>query len=54
MDKVKVFDIPSLHESLKRDFETGVITLQEAAIEFFKCNWTPFVDIEYTKEKLGL
>lgn len=50
----KAFDIPSFHESVKRDFETGLITLEAAAIEFYKGNWTHFVDIEYTKKQLGL
>lgn len=50
----KSFDIPSFHESVKRDFETGLITLKEASIEFYKGGWTPFVDIEYTKKQLGL
>ncbi|EGV6865808.1 hypothetical protein EZM72_23715 [Salmonella enterica] len=50
----KAFDIPALDRSLKRDFEAGLITLEEAAIEFSKANWTFFVDIEYTKKKLGL
>lgn len=54
MNDKKVFNIPSFHESVKRDFEAGVVTLEQAAIEFHKNNWTPFVDIEYTKNKIGL
>ncbi|SHH69712.1 hypothetical protein SAMN05444147_11679 [Pectobacterium carotovorum] len=52
--KNKPFDIPSFHESVKKDFEAGLITLEEAAIEFYKGNWTHFVDIEYTKKILGI
>lgn len=50
----KALGIPSFHESVRRDFETGLITLEEAAAEFHKGNWTGFVDIEYTKKQLGL
>jgi hypothetical protein len=52
--KNKSFDIPSFHESIKRDFEAGLITLEEAAIEFYKGNWTFSIDIEYTKKQLGI
>ncbi|CAO94886.1 Hypothetical protein ETA_pET490440 (plasmid) [Erwinia tasmaniensis Et1/99] len=52
--KNKAYDIPCFHESVKRDFESGLITLKQAATEFFKSNWTPFVDIEYTKKQLGI
>ncbi|EHX0164595.1 hypothetical protein K3R59_001831 [Salmonella enterica] len=50
----KSFDIPNFSESLKKDFEAGTIRLKEAAIEFYKANWTAFVDIEYTKKQLGI
>ncbi|TDR72624.1 hypothetical protein [Photobacterium lutimaris] len=36
----KAFDIPGFHESTKIDFEAGLITLEEAAIEFYKGGWT--------------
>ncbi len=48
----KAFMIPALDESIKRDFEAGLITLEQAAIEFYKANWTPYIDMEYTREKL--
>ncbi|WP_160187719.1 hypothetical protein [Escherichia coli] len=50
----KPFDIPSFSESLKKDYEAGTIELKEAAIEFYKANWTAFVDIEYTKKQFGI
>ncbi len=50
----KAFDIPGFHESVKMEFDEGLITLEEAAIEFYKANWTHYIDIEYTKKKLGL
>ncbi|WP_189389350.1 hypothetical protein [Buttiauxella sp. B2] len=52
--KNKAFDIPTFHESVKIEYEAGLITLKQAAIEFYKGNWTPFVDLEYTKKKLGI
>jgi len=48
------FNIPAFHESVKREYEAGLITLEEAATEFYKGNWTPFLDIEYTKKQLGI
>jgi len=53
-DNKKPFDIPNFSESLKKDFEAGTIELKEAAIEFYKENWTAFVDIEYTKKQFGI
>ncbi|ELW2866013.1 hypothetical protein QMI71_004408 [Salmonella enterica] len=53
-EKNKAFNIPGFHESIKRDFEAGLITLEKAAIEFYKGNWTSFIDIEYTKKQLGI
>lgn len=50
----KALNIPSFHESLKKDFDAGLITLNQAAIEFYKSNWTTFVDVEYTKKHLGI
>lgn len=54
MKRKKPFDIAGFHESVKRDYDTGLITLEQAAIEFYKGNWTPYIDIEYTKKKLGV
>ena len=50
----KTFDITGFHDSVKNEFEAGKITLEEAAKEFYKANWTPFIDMEYTKKKLGI
>lgn len=52
--KNKEFDIPGIHESVKNEYEAGLITLEEAAIKFYKTNWTPYIDLEYTKKKLGI
>ncbi|MCS8554267.1 hypothetical protein N0B36_22750 [Citrobacter sp. XY323] len=52
--KNKAFDIPCFHESVKKEFESGLITLKQAATEFYKGNWTPFIDMEYTKKQLGI
>ena len=50
----KPFDIPSFHESIKRDYEAGLISLEGAALEFFRGNHTVSVDTEYTKKQLGI
>lgn len=50
----KIFKIPGFHESVKRDFEAGLITLEQAAIEFYKGHWTAFVDTDYAKKHLGI
>ncbi|HFV5779047.1 TPA: hypothetical protein ACH9UB_003914 [Escherichia coli] len=46
--------ILGFHESVKRDFEAGLITLEQAATEFYKGNWTAFVDTDYAKKQLGI
>lgn len=50
--KIKAFDIPNTTQSIKTDYEKGIITLKEAAIEFHTHGFTNFIDIEYTKRKL--
>jgi len=50
----KPFDIPSFHEAVKQDYEAKLITLEEAALEFYLGNWTCCIDMEYTKRKLGI
>ena len=52
--KQGAFDIPGFHESVKRDFDAGLITLEEAAREFCKANWTPYINMAYTKKHLGI
>jgi hypothetical protein len=54
MKSGKSFDIPGFHESVKRDFEAGEIDINQAAVQFYRNGWTFYVDIEYTKEKLGI
>jgi hypothetical protein len=50
----KPFDIPSFHESIKCDYEAKLISLEDAALEFYRGNHTPFVDLKYTKKQLGI
>ncbi|MGR5465288.1 hypothetical protein ACPV5G_20335 [Photobacterium damselae] len=52
--KHRTFKILGFHESVRKDFETGLITLQQAAVEFYRANWTPYIDIEYTMQQLGI
>lgn len=49
------FDIPNILNSLKRDYESGEITLEEAAKELYAANWIPRMnDLEKTKRLLGI
>ncbi|MDL0864675.1 hypothetical protein PTC81_06985 [Yersinia pestis] len=54
MKRKKPFDVANFHKSVKRDFEADLITLEQAAIEFYKGNWTSYIDMEYTKKQLGV
>lgn len=47
------FNIPTLDESLYWEYVAGLIALYDAAVEFAKANWTPFVDIDYTQKKFN-
>lgn len=40
--------------SLEEKVESGKITIREAAIELHKAGWTPYIDIDATKQLLGL
>lgn len=54
MSNQKPFDIPSLKESVKSDYENGLISLRQAAIEFYKASYTNFIDVKYARKALGL
>ena len=45
--------IPNIFESLATDVVTGKITMDEAACELNRCNYTPYVDIERTQKILA-
>ena len=49
----KRYDIPSIFESLAADVISGMITMEEAACELNRCNYTPYVDIERTQKILA-
>ena len=48
------FQLKSILDSLHDDVVAGVLTMEEAAEELCQANWTPFIDIERTKELLNL
>lgn len=41
-------------ESLKESVESGKITIREAAIKLYRAGWTNFIDVDKTKQLLGL
>lgn len=47
------YNIPALDESLYWEFVAGIITIDDAARDFAKANWTPFLDMEYTQKKFN-
>ena len=48
----KVYNIPGIHESLAVYIVSGKITIEEAACELNRCNYTPYVDVERTRKML--
>lgn len=54
-DKKKPFKIPSITESLKKDYEDGKITAGEVAKELSRANLTPYLfDDKEALEKIGI
>lgn len=49
----KCFDIPIIFESLAIDIACGKITIEKAAYELNRCNYTPYVDIERAQKILA-
>lgn len=49
---MKVFSIPNIIDSLKRDVENEAITLDEASKELYYAGWTNYIDIRKTRELL--
>lgn len=50
--RTKPFDVPSFRESMQRAYESGEISLENAAIEFHNAGYTTSVDIEYARNRL--
>ena len=46
------FNTQGIHTSLKNDYDTGVLTLQEVAEEFHKAGHINSVDIDYAKREM--
>ena len=49
----KCYNIPNILESLAMDVMSGKITIEEAASELNRCNYTPYVDIVRTQAILA-
>jgi hypothetical protein len=49
----KPFDIPSITDSLRRDLNAGIITIEEAATELHLAGWTTYIDIEHARRVLA-
>ena len=54
MAKQKPFNIPTIHESLKRDYHAKQLTLTEVAWELFRTNWTSQPDLNYAAQTVGV
>jgi hypothetical protein len=48
----KPFEIPNIIDSLRRDLDTNIITIDEAAKELYQSGWTNFIDVERTRKIL--
>ncbi len=48
------YNIPTIHEALRRDVLSGKITLRQAAIEFHKAGWLPYIDEKETAKRIDL
>lgn len=49
----RVYNIPTIHESLYNDYKAGEMTLRECAKEFHLNGWTTFVNLDYTRRKFA-
>ena len=49
-----MFDIPSILTSLRRDVQSGRLSIREAAEELHCAGWTNFIDEETTAKLLHL
>ena len=54
MKRKEAFNIPSIHESIRADYDSGKITLYEAALEWYKAGWTPYISHDYARKKLNV
>lgn len=46
--------VKTIFESVGEEVESGKITIREAAIILHKAGWTNYINIDATKELLGL
>lgn len=50
----RVFDIPTVDKSLRRDFLAGAITIEQARDELIRCGWLNSAGIAAAYRTLGL
>lgn len=50
----KALNIPTIHESLRRDVLAGILTIEQAAEEFHVAGWLPYIDEEETARRIEL
>lgn len=50
----KAYNIKTIIESVRDDYNDGKITLREAAIRFCKAGWDNFIDEKATAERIGI
>lgn len=51
---MKGLEVRTLRESVKARFESGQITLKQAARELCAAGWTNYIDEDYTRKILGV
>lgn len=49
----KCYNIPNIHESLAMDVGSGKMTIEEAACELNRLNYTPYVDVDRAQKILA-
>lgn len=52
--KKSPFDIPSYKDSLKADFEKGLLSVEQVALELHKGGYKNYVCVDFAKKVLGL
>jgi len=54
MKNQKAFYIPGILESLKTDYDAGLMTLEQVAHELYHAGWMNYISIEKAKDLCGI
>jgi hypothetical protein len=45
--------IPNIHNSLRKDYQDGLLTIEQVAAEYHRCGHRNYIDVEYATKQMA-